>query len=343
MANIPIWKDQPTTNAVNGRFDIGVAVSGGGAGIAHTGRTASAEHLVLNDIAEPYLAQKFPTSAPTSYVDMYTGSALVDVRTGDPMNPTILETNTYFLDWSYDDTRTMASRKSDPITGRFDARQVIICTKSDPNVTAAKIYGYRDDGTGGKVTIKTTSTSAVYSYNYIIDMMATAHLSYRQIWFEDGANAVHYDRIARAGRGYVPNLCSRYVLYYVNAFGGWDSIVMEGNCKYFEDYTPADFIASRLNPTANAANVVRYRNEVARRWSLNTGLLTEAEAAKMYHLLGSRMVYLVDFGEGYVGAASLAHAIPVNITNSGYERYLYKADGVKSYTIEVTAAATHNR
>lgn len=91
--------------------------------------------------------------------------------------------------------------------------------------------------------------------------------------------------------------CRRWALYYVNKYSGWDAFI-------FADGTPSEGYARDLlerdydNAQETAAGTVNYRTERSRSWSLRTGVLTDAEAARMGDIAGAVQAYLYDMQDG---------------------------------------------
>ena len=126
--------------------------------------------------------------------------------------------------------------------------------------------------------------------------------------------------------------CCRYVLHYINAYGGWDSLLIRGNGKQTDTlkrYT-------RKEPYYNGTYVNRgtenYVNEMGVKYELHPGTMTEAQAARMPHLLNSCCVYLEDMQEGKIW--------PVALTNTTSEHKTWANQGHKlvEYTIECELA-----
>jgi hypothetical protein len=74
---------------------------------------------------------------------------------------------------------------------------------------------------------------------------------------------------------------------------------------------------------------------VTRTWELHTGWLTDAEAGRMGHLLGSPLVYLYDCVSGVY--------YPVIIKTDEYQQKVTRYDGMIQYTINVELAETMKR
>lgn len=127
------------------------------------------------------------------------------------------------------------------------------------------------------------------------------------------------------------NTCWRYALYFLNAFGGWSFIYLEA-VKALEDYDRKT--AKRLYNSSDlkARGAVNYVNEVTRRWNAKTPYLTDDQASKMWHVLGTTSAYLFDMETQQV--------TPVNVTNGSMEEKTYRNQGAKRvrYDINLTLA-----
>lgn len=114
-----------------------------------------------------------------------------------------------------------------------------------------------------------------------------------------------------------------YVLYYVNAYGGWDSLLINGNVKRTDNFTSYSY--------RNKQNgKVKYMNEITPSWSLYTDDMNDG--SKMYHLLESTEVYLHNLKTDEI--------IPVVISDSSCEYKTYANQGNTRfyYVINVEAS-----
>jgi len=79
-----------------------------------------------------------------------------------------------------------------------------------------------------------------------------------------------------------------YVLYYSNAYGGWDSLLCNGTSRKTDNIEHLNY--RRKSANQSQFSKINYQNNVTPTWSLNTGI--NVNGSKMYHLLESTMVYL---------------------------------------------------
>lgn len=144
--------------------------------------------------------------------------------------------------------------------------------------------------------------------------------------FTTVANNGSVTTLAQSGR-YSKLSCGNYALVYTNARGGWDSFLFEGRCTKTDTISDHTFNKSYIN-TTKEFGTGRYISEINTTYKLNTGILTEAEAANFAkHLISSNKCYLQDLVNSTI--------FPVVITETSAP---YKIDGqedVITYEINV--------
>ena len=132
------------------------------------------------------------------------------------------------------------------------------------------------------------------------------------------------------GLGYTTSLkCVPYVLYYLNSYGGWDAFAIEGTGIKKDAYTTYKTDQSYNNTTLQF-ETNKYVQEIKTNYELNTGLLSDEQAANLAkNLLGSIKVYLQNIDEGWIK--------PVIITDSNATYQTYQTNGRKmcQYKINV--------
>ena len=119
--------------------------------------------------------------------------------------------------------------------------------------------------------------------------------------------------------------------------GGIDCLVIEGKAVQRDAYGRTVInktYNNSLTPIHSAGKVV-ISTDVTRTWELHTGWLTDAEAGRMGHLLGSPLVYLYDCVSGVY--------YPVIIKTDEYQQKVTRYDGMIQYTINVELAETMKR
>lgn len=132
------------------------------------------------------------------------------------------------------------------------------------------------------------------------------------------------------GLGYTTRVkCAPYVLYYLNSYGGWDAFAIEGTGIKKDAYTTYKTDQSYINTTLQF-ETNKYVQEIKTSYELNTGLLSDEQAANLAkNLLGSVKVYLQNIEEGWIK--------PVIITDSNATYQTYQTNGRKlcQYKINV--------
>ena len=130
------------------------------------------------------------------------------------------------------------------------------------------------------------------------------------------------------GVKYDVRYCGDYAIYYLNSYGGWDSFLIEGKVKKFDDFTQYEYNKSFDNNTLQFEKT-RYMNEIKTRYEMNTGWLTDEQAENLAkNLLGSTKLYVHNLVDDRI--------FPAIITDSSVEYKTFRNNGrLVSYTINV--------
>lgn len=157
---------------------------------------------------------------------------------------------------------------------------------------------------------------------------------YKLATYFDGISVTNYPDMGN----YTRFVCgAEYALYYLNAKGGWDCLLIEGNGERTDKISRHQYNKSYDNQTIEYEKNT-YISEIATSWKLNTGLLDDAQAHKLcWHLLTSNRVYLHDLEADKV--------IPVVVTNTQNVYKTYKNNNQQpiQYEIDVTESQTKLR
>lgn len=139
-----------------------------------------------------------------------------------------------------------------------------------------------------------------------------------------GTNAV---TTTKTGGDYNKLACGEYALIYVNAKGGWDAFLFTGKCRKTDNIQQYNFNRAFSN-TTQEFETGRYISEIEETYELNTGILTQEQAALFAkHLIGSNKVYLHNLNDNTIR--------PAVITDN---QAVYKLDGdedVITYTLKI--------
>lgn len=118
------------------------------------------------------------------------------------------------------------------------------------------------------------------------------------------------------GQNYtVKRTCAEYVIYYVNSWGGWDSLLVRGNSKRDDSLKHYSTIRYSNNQTPKYRKET-YTVEIQPSYTFHTANLTDEQSRKMKNLLESRQVYIMDLNNRTF--------IPVVITNKNCEEMKYR-------------------
>ena len=335
---VPIWKDYFVSlgSVASQYFRLRVNNTTIYQGRAYRAASSGTLYIRINDICADYMAQAVPdlntASAPSAQFPMSfkvqkssNGSSWSDVETVD-----------FNDDWSYDsnfDPSTLGM--SFPITGRVDLRQKIVQTRyTSTSLTASADYG---GGTTQSVSLNVlTSTDLSAFWNSL------AYYGKGRVEFSCPNYATYSGKTLKAVTiGLVTytitNKCPKYCLFYKNPFGGFDSILIEGNARKHRGVARDTFKAD-YNNRRNTREEWNFQNENTETWTLHTGLLTDEESARMPYLLESTDVYFVDLDNPTV-------YIPAIIDTDSYDIQTHKSNGrtMTDYGFDVRIAQKQYR
>ena len=131
---------------------------------------------------------------------------------------------------------------------------------------------------------------------------------------------------------YNKEVCADHILHFVGARGGWMSFCFEGRCVKTDSITQHFFNRAFDNNTKEFEQG-KYISEISTSYKLNTGILSQEEAALFAkNLVSSNKAYLQILSEGKI--------IPIVITDTQVQ---YKQDGqedVITYEVNVKESQT---
>ena len=333
MPALPIWKDHYVNFGSYGVYTnirIREAINSSVIYEGRVYRQPGATDLVsrINDICADWLEHTLPTLAQAELTPTNLPVKFHVFRVAGGVE-TIVQTVQFYGDWSYDpnfDYLTMGL--GHPINGRIDARQWVPFSVIDAvDITMEITY---KDGTVQTVTIPIAHLGD-FNDDFNADFAKSLVLAGSGSAFFDLSQWDNVDHIVLNGtaRYDVVTECARYALYYLNAYGGWDTFLVEGNGKQ-EDALTRHTIAVRYDNNDNPARGLRdYAIELDRNITLHTGYLTDEQSLRMHHLLNSPDVYLWDFSEETM--------TPVVLTGTPTEYKTYKNNGRRMVDYTITA------
>lgn len=194
---------------------------------------------------------------------------------------------------------------------------------------------YKGDGSKEISVIETTAIGGSKIKSIVIDNTAQMVRFNR----DSGLKNVSYYTKNTEDKSFnfnIVNTCYDYCLYYVNAYGGWDSLLIDANVKKV-DKIESKYYNRAFNNTTTQFEKKKFTNVITPQYTLHTGWFNDDEQSRLYHLLESTEVYLHNLNTDEI--------VPVNITNNTCEYKTFTNNGRKKFsnTINVEVAQTRIR
>lgn len=330
MAN-PIWKDYYVNlgTAESAQFRILV-----GEDVIYTGKAykkpgQSNNQIRINDICADFLENVFPKLVGTTFTEAEYVSFVVQTLSGETWSTKA--TVQFDNDWSYDyDFNPATMGMCFPVNGHIDLRQWVVFTAYNAKTITATIKLANGDSFDVLIPV---AISCDFNADYNNDFSQSVRASQTGTAVFDLSKWGDVESVTIGNKSFkVVNTCSRYALYYVNAYGGWDSLLIEGNHSEADNLTRHMRETEYDNRNVQNRGTHNYVNEIVKTLTLHTSWLSDDESSKMHHLLNSTNVYLGELNSGRM--------IPVVLTDTTSEYKTYKGNGGKlvNYAINVTIA-----
>ena len=334
---IPIWKDyfvQIGGDSVEYRIilDNGNVVYQGKA-FRRPGDTEI--NIRINDICADYFTNVRPTLSQAEFTQLDLPLTFtIQEKVGNTWSD--VEDVQFLNDWSYDygyDPETMGM--SFPVNGHIDSRMPIVYTGLNMTEVTATIY-FRN-GTSSQVIIPLVVTGDFNAdFNDDFSRSVAAAGSGTAVFLLSA-----WDDVARVVIGNstfdVVTECAQYALYYVNAYGGWDCLLIEGNTIEADNLTRYNREIIYDNRDISNRGIDNYVNEITKGFTFHTGWLLDNQGERMHHLINSTDVYLYDIANEQM--------IPVTIpmTTCEYKTFKNQGNRLVDYTIQVEVAQNRIR
>ena len=287
--------------------------------------------ICINDICADWLVNTFPSlidgfdrqDLPVEFVVQRISEAGVYIE---------VESIRFINDWSYDAYHIAEEEgMSSPINGRIDLRQWLLWTGLDVSTIEAEIT--MTDGHSYKVFIP-IEISNDFSEDFNEDFARSVGSAGSGTAVFSPSQWGDVAKVSINGADYeVSNNCSKYVLYYLNAYGGWDSFLIEGASS------EEDILTRQTMTIVGSFDRKKdnYLNEIVKKITLNSSWLSDSQSLKMHHLLNSTDVYLHDLDKNVI--------LPVVLESTSTPYKTFKGEGGKlvNYKIEVEIAQSRFR
>lgn len=334
---IPIWKDKFVNlgTYASRYFRIRVGSTTIYSGRAYRAASSGDLFVRINDICADYIAPK-PMAVP--YLSGSAMSFPVSFTVQSSSNGSswsTVETVQFNDDWSYDNGfDPSVSGMAFPVTGRIDPRQRIYQTRyTTSSVNAVARYGSTIRSVS--LTVQTTPPQDAF-------LNSLCHAGAGYVVFDCASYATYNGKPLKsvtvgATTYVVAKSCPQKVLYYKNPFGGYDHLLIEGNAVRSRSIQRETFVADYDNDYRNRERW-DFQNEVTETWTLNTGLLTLDETARMPYLLDSPLVFIADLDNP-------SAIVPALVVTDSYqaETYAVKGSRMKNHTFDVKIAQNEYR
>lgn len=335
MAN-PIWKDYYVNlgEADSIQFRILVGLNNAFS-VIYTGKSFKRPGQVnnqirINDICADYLENVLPTLEQTTF----TGAnqpLTFEVQTYVDSRWSTKTRVSFDNNWSYDyDYNPATMGMAFPVNNRIDIRQWVVFTAYNASTITATIR--LSNGSSFDVIIP-VEISDDFNNDFNMDFSQSVRAAQTGTAVFDLSQWGDVESITIGNKTFkVVNTCSRYALYYVNAYGGWDSLLIEGNHSEVDNLTRHMRETEYDNRNVQNRGTHNYVNEIVKTLTLHTSWLSDDESSRMHHLLNSTNVYLGDIRSGAM--------IPVVLTDTQTDYKTYKGNGGRlvNYSINVTIA-----
>ena len=334
---IPIWKDKFVNlgTYASRYFRIRVGSTTIYSGRAYRAASSGDLFVRINDICADYMAQ-LPAGVPSASDGSMTFPVAFTVQSSSNGSSwSTVETVSFDDNWSYDTGFSPSSQgMAFPITERIDTRQRIYQTRyTSGAVTATARYGNATRTVS--LTVRTTPTQEAF-------LVALCHAGAGYVVFDCAANATYQGSpLTSVTIGLVTYIvtdtCPRKVLYYKNPFGGYDHLLVEGASTRTHSVQRSSFVADYDN-NYRTRETWNFQNEITESWTLNTGLLTMEESARMPYLLDSPNIFLCDLETPGI-------IVPALIVTDSFsaESFNIKGNRMRNHTFQVRVAQNQYR
>lgn len=194
-------------------------------------------------------------------------------------------TSTYKIAYDYNSNRIQELPNTrflnEPIDRRVDPRQIIGI--SGYNIDSTYTYSSYING----VISASNSTNASDAIKWYKLDLSNLKLNVNDVVTLSGWGGSIEFRV-------IEPCSSRFAVYYVNKYGGLDSLICSGKATESYNTERTDVRLYTNNLHAASFEKKRIAQEITKKYALNTGLLTDAEGKRIDHLMSSPKIWLHD-------------------------------------------------
>lgn len=323
----PIWKDEILFWAnPNGTTQLSISADGE---VVYQCKLTSPPgsnvmSMNINHIVKDYLSSKINFNRLTRIYQQPMFKRTFELT---PFTQNGVRTVTRYNDWSYESRqpRNYCESLSSPLSNIVDPRQILFSTiakVSDGNAGECRAEWFNDAENGVLATVIPAPCTTLCIP--LTDIPEAARID------------IYSDEDEWIGYYMVQKTCADYCLYYLNAYGGYDHLLIKGTALRTDSYARTEITRDVSNATLRHGKQC-LTTEITPKWRLNTDYLTDEQWAKTHHLLGSTHVLLHNLATDEI--------VPVVITSSTAEFKTYRNQGNKKsfLTIDVEASVKRMR
>lgn len=323
----PIWKDYHVALGSGDSYFYRIRLGSAAGSVVYSGKAyrrpgADSVDIRINDICADYISQTLPTLSADEFDAIVKPLVFVVQRSSNGTSWTVVDTVSFVNNWSYDYGYADSLGMCFPVTGRVDRRMWMthsFLTSGSKTMTV--------DGVQKTLALAVDEAFAGSSF----ERAARSCGAGSAVFSLDGYPSARSIVIGNVTYTIVDG-CAEYALYYVNAYGGMDMLMIEGNAVERDIVDRMTTGVDYDNGHPSNRGEQDFMNDITKEWTLYSGLLTDAESLRMHNLFNSPEVYLYDIAMG------LMHPVIVTTTEHDYKTYRNQGRTLNNYEIGVRLA-----
>lgn len=320
----PIWKTQNIEFKGEPQEEIDYVITANGKTV-HNARVMLGKDgkysLELNELLRYYMKTVFDPW-DNDYIQDTGGymSGEVAVKTGD-----VYETYCEYVTWndcSYNSEERVIT--NEPVEYKFDRRQLIPISILSKYGKAGLVVDRTREAVGSKISRRYEISNSMQTAFCIADG-----------YYAFYATATYGDNIEEIN--FKLDECSNatHCLYYQNAYGGIDYLLVKGNVKKKDNISRTTVKRARDTSKPSHSTVVTH-TEIETVYEVYTHYLNDRQSKRMHHLVESPLVWLHDL--------ETQDIIPVVMNDSTHEyKKRVKGEGLVYYKISLVEADKKHR
>lgn len=312
MGGFPIWKDYDyQIKRLGGDQYISYSLKDSIHGWEYNGRAYTPSNTVdirISDIIKGHMQENLDLSNDgIKYCDGMINCIL-------SVNGESKEIIYAWNDNSYD--RQFSSQiLSNPIRSIVDKRQKLLCSVVDHYGGGDSYLSRSRNGISNTFSV----TDGIYTD---VESMTNQDTT---IQYVIGGNSIIYSAVCTD---------ARYVVYYLNPYGGYDSFIFKGNCVRSDAYKSSQYTTYANNLLPDHLRRTYLRTDTPT-WTLNTDYLTDEESRKMRWIAASTQVWLHDMVDDEI--------YPVDVKTNTYQTKTFKGNNRKFFTVSMQVELSQDR